>query len=302
MEESEEKKVKPRKAILAFLFSLIVPGLGQLYNGQIKKALLIFLGLLIYTMNINVFGFKGHFWIYVIAFIILVILRLLIAIEATITAYKSKEYELKSYNKWYIYLLSAVIGYFSVSMLEGYAGKSRYILSIVHSDAGFPTIFAGEYILGDYSFYNSQEPSYGDLVIILMPNGESYIYRIIGMPNDTLSIENQLVKYNKKELTSKLLSTLFYEEHEMEEFIETLPNGVEYKFVRTKTPFLQENEALKEIIVPNNSYFLLGDNRDFSFDSRFVGFIKREQIQGKVLSIYFSKDIKRINNKLSKKQ
>ena len=293
-----EKKVYPRKAILAFFFSILMPGLGQLYNGQLRKALFFSLCMLIYSISINVLGLKIHFWIYVIALVILVILRLLIAIEATFTAYRNKECELKRYNKWYIYLSSVVIWYFAVSMFERISSETRYIISIVHSNSGFPTVFAGDYVLGDYDFYHSQEPTYGDLVIFSMPNGESYIYRIIGMPNDTLSIENQLVKYNNKEVSCKVISTLFYEEYEMEEFIETLPNGVEYKFIRSKIPFLQGNDAFKEIIVPNNSYFLLGDNRDFSTDSRFIGFIQREQIQGKLLAIYFSKDLKRINKSL----
>ncbi len=298
MENSEEKKISPRKAILAFLLSAIVPGLGQLYNGQLRKALIFSLGTLTYSIGINILGLKIHFWVYVIALAVLVILRLFIAIEGVVTANGSKEYELKSYNKWYVYLISIAVCYFTVSMLERIASETRYVMSIVQSDSGFPTVSAGDYILGDYSFYNYEEPTYGDLIIFSMPNGENFIFRIIGMPNDTLSIENQLVKYNNKELSSELISTLFYGEYEMEEFLETLPNGVEYKFVRSKTPFFQGNDTIDEIIVPNNSYFLLGDNRNFSADSRFIGFIQREQIQGKLVSIYFSKDFKRINKSL----
>ena len=147
MEGSEEKKVNPRKVILAFLFSILVTGLGQLYNGQLKKALFFSLGVLIFLISINVIGLKVHFWVYFIALIILVILWLFIAIEAALTACKSKEYKLKAYNKWYIYLLSAVIWHFSFYMGESIAGKSRYIISIIHSDSGFPSIFAGDYVL-----------------------------------------------------------------------------------------------------------------------------------------------------------
>ncbi len=297
IENSEEKNVNPRKSIYAFLLSIIMPGLGQLYNGQLRKALFFSLGILLFSISISILDLKVYFWIYAIALAIVVILRLLIAIEAIITANRSKEYESKSYNKWYVYLLSVVIGYFAVSLLERIADETRYIISVVKSDSGFPTISLGDHILGDYGFYNSQEPAYGDLVIFSMPNGERYIYRIIGMPNDTLSVENQLVKYNNKEMPSKLISTLFYDEYEMEEFIETLPNGVKYKFVRSKTPLFRGNDTFEGIIVPDDSYFLLGDNRDFSFDSRYIGFIQREQIQGKVLSIYFSKDLKRINER-----
>ena len=300
MENTGEKKISPRKAILAFFLSILAPGLGQLYNGHLKKALFFSLGILIYSISINVFGFKIHFWTFAISLAILVMLRLLITIEATLTAYKSKEYRLKGYNKWHIYLLLVMIWYFAVFVGESISNKTRYQLFTVSSDSGYPNIFAGDYVLGDFGIYNSQEPAYGDLVVFSMPDGMNYVYRIIGMPNDTLNIENQLVRYNNKELPSKLTSTLFYEGCEMEEFIEILPNGVEYKLIRRKTPLFQENNAFKGIIVPNNSYFLLGDNRDFSADSRFIGFVQREQIQGKLLSIYFSKDLKRINIKLQK--
>jgi len=298
MENTEEKNITPRKAILAFLLSILVPGLGQFYNGQLKKTLFFSFGLLAYSISINIFELKNSFLVYVATLIILVILRLLIAVEAALSAYKNKEYELKSYNKWYVYLLSAAIWYFAGSAGERISNETRYQLFTVRSDSGYSTISAGDYVLGDYRIYDSQEPAYGDLAIFSMPDGERHVYRIIGMPDDTLSIENQLVKYKNKELSSKSISTLFYKEYEMEEFIETLPNGAKYKFVRSKTPIFQENNTFEEIIVPNNSYFLLGDNRDFSADSRVFGFIQREQIKGKLLSVYFSKDLIRINKNL----
>jgi len=301
MENLEEKKIKPRKAIVAFLLSVLVVGLGQLYNGQLKKALFFFFGILIYAIGINIFCI-AYFWVYVVAFIILVILWLCAVIEATLTAHKSKEYELKSYNKWYVYFLSVVIGYFAVYVGEDISKKTRYRLFKASSDTSYPNIFAGDRVLGDFGIYKHQEPTYGDLVVFLMPDGTNSVFRIVGMPNDTLSVENQLVKYKNKEFSSKLISTLFFEEYEMEEFVETLPNGVEYKIIRSKIPFYQEMNSLKETVVPSNSYFLLGDNRNLSADSRFIGFVQREQIQGKLLSVYFSKDFKRINISLSKEQ
>ncbi len=70
MENSEEKKISPRKAILAFLLSAIVPGLGQLYNGQLRKALIFLLGTLTYSIVISVLGLEIHFWVYVIPAIV----------------------------------------------------------------------------------------------------------------------------------------------------------------------------------------------------------------------------------------
>jgi signal peptidase I len=296
MENTGEKN-NPRKAMPAFLLSLLVPGLGHLYNGQLKKALFFPLGLIIYVISINIFGLVIYFWLYVLAATILILLQLFIAVNASLTAYKNKEYELKPYNKWYVYFFSAIIWLLVSFVVKGISNETRYRILTIGSDAGYPNISTGYRVLGDFNVYNSQEPTYGDLVIFSMPDGVNYVFRIIGIPNDTLSVENQLVKYKNKKLSSKLVSTLFYEECEMDVFIETLPNGVKYKFIRSKNAFLQDNDTFKEIVVPDNSYFLLGDNRDISIDSRFIGFIKREQIRGKLLSIYFSKDFKVINKR-----
>ena len=56
--------------------------------------------------------------------------------------------------------------------------------------------------------------------------------------------------------------------------------------------------TIKNIIVPADTYFLLGDNRDNSADSRYVGLFQRQQIQGKLMTLYFSTDISKINKSL----
>ena len=293
--ENVEKKVYPRKAILAFLLSIVTPGLGQLYNGQPKKALFFLFGLLTFVICFHILGLNLYFWAYVTAIIIEVIFILLIAIEAALTARKQKKYELKTYNKWYVYLLLIVFCILAVNIIKS---ATRYKILDIKSDSGCPNLFVGDRVLGDFKIYNSQDPTYGDLVIFLAPDGANYVFRVIGMPNDTLHIENQLVKYKNKPFSWKPIPTSIYKKYEMEEFLGTLPNGVEYRFITTKNSTYQANEAFQEIVVPDNSYFLLGDNREISADSRYIGFIAREQIVGKLVLLYFSKDFKKMNKKL----
>ncbi len=71
---------------------------------------------------------------------------------------------------------------------------------------------------------------------------------------------------------------------------ETLPNGVKYTAVYSSIGTLQNSD---EYIVPNDHFFLLGDNRDCSKDSRFlseVGYVKRINLVGKAKMIFFSND------------
>jgi len=303
MENIEEKKFYPRKKLWAFLLSILAPGLGQLYNGEVKKALIFSFGLFAYVICINLFEIKGIFWVYLTSLVLLVVIMVLIVIEATLSAGRKKLYELKSYNKWYVYLFLAILFYFmgrgNERILEN--TNTRYRILKISSDSGIPNLSIGDYVLGDYNFYDLHKPTYGDLVIFSISDGFSYVYRVIGMPNDTLNIENQLVTYKNKDCNSEFLSNSIYEGYEMEKFFETLPNGCKYQVLRTKTPLFKDDSNGKEVVVPEDSYFLVGDNRNFSFDSRMIGCVKREQIQGKLVSIYFSKDLNKINRNLTSK-
>lgn len=298
-EELKKEKVISRKKLPAFLMSALVPGLGQLYNGQLKKSLIYSVGLLTLPIGFNLLGLKPYFWAYAALIILLIILRLTIAIDAAIVAHKTKEFQLRNYNKWYIYLALIPVWYFVFFAGESISETTRYKSFSIGTDAGNPNLMAGDYVMGDFDFYNSRQPEYGDLIIFSTPNVGSQVFRIVGMPNDTLNIENNLVKFKNRKSFATLVSTLTWKEYETEEFLETLPNGFKYRIYRNKTPFFADMATIKDIIVPVDSYFLLGDNRDNSADSRYFGFVHRQQIQGKLLTLYYSTDFSKINKSLT---
>ena len=144
-------------------------------------------------------------------------------------------------------------------------------------------------------FFNS--PKRGDLVVFKRPadNRTDYIKRLIGMPGDTIQfIEGELFINSKKILRKQtknkkiircgnfLLETNIY--------IETLPNGLKNKVAYKKKGSLQNSKLYK---VPSNHYFLLGDNRDCSKDSRYldsVGYVNNLNLVGKAKLIFFSND------------
>lgn len=297
-EELKKEKIYSRNKLLAFILSALVPGLGQLYNGQLRKSAIYSIGLLTLPIGFNLLGLKPYFWAYAALIILLIVLRLAIAIEATVAAGRTKEYQLKNYNKWYIYLAIVPIWYFAVYAGQSISETTRYKSFVVSSDAGNPNLIAGDYVLGDFDFYNSKQPEYGDLVVFSTNTG-NYVYRVVGLPYDTLNIENNLVKYKNKKSVATLVSTFTWKKFETEEFTETLPNGFKYSIYRNKTPLYADKATIKNIIVPADTYFLLGDNRDNSVDSRYLGFIQRQQIQGKLLTLYFSTDFSKINKSLT---
>ncbi|QNQ80397.1 signal peptidase I [Lactobacillus sp. PV034] len=123
----------------------------------------------------------------------------------------------------------------------------------------------------------------GDIVIIDAPDapGELYIKRIIGMPGDTIYAKNDTVYVNGKALKEPYLN--------------------QYKKKMPKGQLYTNNFTLKQVTgvskVPKDSYFVMGDHRDVSKDSRYFGFVKQSQIVGEVKVRYFPfNDMKVFNN------
>ena len=146
----------------------------------------------------------------------------------------------------------------------------------------------------------SKKPSRGDLVVFKTPadNRTDYIKRLIGLPGDEIQfIEGEIFINDKKILREK---TKVSEPIrcgnfilETKAFIETLPNGVKYHAVYKKKGTLKNTKKYK---VPENHYFLMGDNRDCSKDSRYlneVGYVKSLNLVGKAEIIFFSNDTKK---------
>lgn len=123
----------------------------------------------------------------------------------------------------------------------------------------------GEYILTDKISYRFNDPKRGEVVIFKAPRNPEldYIKRIIGLPGEKIEIENGSVFINDKELK---------EEYLPEDL--NVSGGL----------FLPKG---KEITIPDSSYFVLGDNRHHSSDSREWGPIQKENIVGKAFFRYW---------------
>ena len=144
-------------------------------------------------------------------------------------------------------------------------------------------------------FYNT--PSIGDLVVFKTPadNRTDYIKRLIGLPGDEIQFIEGKIFINGNEIKRKFVN----QPQEVrcgksiltvKAFEETLPNGHKYIAVYNNQGTLQNT---KKFVVPKDHFFLLGDNRDCSKDSRYlnsVGYVNYLNLVGKAKIIFFSND------------
>ena len=143
----------------------------------------------------------------------------------------------------------------------------------------------------------SKEPKRGDLVVFKTPsdNRTDYIKRLIGLPGDTIQfidgnllINENKIKRKKIENSNLIRCGNFILNTDL--FIETLPNGIKHMVAYNKEGSIQNTQ---KFVVPLNHFFLLGDNRDCSRDSRYldsVGYVNNINLVGEAKIIFFSND------------
>ncbi len=185
-----------------------------------------------------------------------------------------------------------------------------------------PTLLQGDFILTNKLVYKFSEPRRGDIVVFKYPYQEqfgkhlmdiTFIKRIVGKPGDIIEFRNGFLTINGKPLKYEKVKETPTEVW----YYEYLPSGgkgvVKHPVKYKKDPpdpagrwgvradvippayclkFLPIKEGIcSKIKVPKGYYFVMGDNRDNSEDSRYWGFLKKEYIKSTPFVIYFSGEV-----------
>ena len=175
------------------------------------------------------------------------------------------------------------------------------------------TLLIGDHLLVDKLAYAPAGPiskhllpytevKRGDIIVFRYPIDirQTFVKRVIGVPSDHIRIEKKQVFLNGKAINEP------YKYHKTEYFDsyrDNFPSEPNMRLYEPADRMLKENIAdrqvkdeakgsiaVREIVVPDGHYFAMGDNRDSSLDSRYWGFVPRENIIGKPLIIYWSYD------------
>jgi signal peptidase I len=192
----------------------------------------------------------------------------------------------------------------------------------IPSGSMIPTLLVGDYLfVSKYSYGFSKhsfpfspdlfegrifgkEPERGDVVVFKLPrdNSTDYIKRVIGLPGDHIRMVNGHLTINgqpvKKELIGKKdVSAGSGYRDRATLYRETLPNGVSYVSQELDMFGNMLGRNTPDFEVPAGHYFMMGDNRDNSLDSRYWGFVPEANLVGKAIFIWMNfEDLKRIGS------
>lgn len=129
----------------------------------------------------------------------------------------------------------------------------------------------------------------GDIIVFRYPVNarETFVKRVIGIPGDRLRIVNKTVHLNGKPLAEPYT---YYKRDDFDFYRDNFPSEPTARVDERALDMLDLHLVDGEVVVPPGNYFALGDNRDSSLDSRYWGFVPRENIIGKPLLVYWSYD------------
>lgn len=272
------KTKKAREPLIALLLSVLITGLGQIYSGRKSRGIVFFVVNLstlavLYALAADPKIVNGIEWL--ICYLLLIAFVVWNYFDAYVCAKEynetnRKKYKIPQLKSVLLQVTIAVILFFNpVRMLYTY-----FVETFVVQPFSMPThsmentIHMGDRLLVDKTAYGASDPKRGDLVCYTqIYNNKTLIFvkRCIGVPGDRLEMKNKVLYLNG---------------------IKTDEPYVMHQDPKVYPASEAPRDNFGPVIVPAGSFFVMGDNRDASADSRFSGFVKKESVKGRAIKIY----------------
>ncbi len=279
-----------RRPWLAGLLSILSPGLGHLYNGDLSLTGAVF-GAQVGIYLLSSFFVVREPRLIWVDFFSIAGLRIANCVWAVVRAKRSKPGPAKRFQKLGYYLLyfaCVICVFWPIYRLAPYRSYK------IPSQSMEPTLALGDNIYVDHWAYLKAQPERGDLIVFEHPKiaSTTYAKRLIGLPGDKVEIRKKRLWINGVQVpVAKAERGLSPSEPKLqpESFAETLGS---HTYTIWLDPLIEEGVGFGPYTVPPGEYLVLGDNRDYSNDSRFWGMVPAANVLGKVKYIYLSLDEK----------
>jgi signal peptidase I len=256
------RKLNP---FLAFLANFAGFGLGYLYVGRLRFAI----GMWVFTYG----GIAALGWTRLVlrpwggylffAFVTGAALTLLIHPVVLARAYRSRER--KPYNRWWIYIIWSVATIALNLAIVGHRGALFGYETFRTASVGMaPTLELGDFFMVDTWRYRSAVPAIGEIVLYQPKSkpGVNYVKRIVGLPGDAIEIRHSVLYRNGQVVVEP--------------------------YLHSESAISAPGRVLPSVSLGEGEFFVLGDYRDNSLDSRFIGPIARRELYGRAEYIWLS--------------
>ena len=286
---------------LAVLLSWIMAGLGHIYCGKFVKGLIITFLVCIFIPvffgALSVGPSSVRMVVVILSFLIFVIIWLFSIIDSWYTAkHTSASYTPKDYNRWYVYLLLVLMGTGGSTQIAFNIRTTLLEAFRVPAASCYPTIVPNDRLLANKLAYKNKDPERGDLIVFLNPKDrrQNYIKRVVAIAGDTVEIKDgQLLINNQQLQREKIVQSelddikIEFDDKPLEgEVFEETNGDAQYKIFLAGPPHNKGPNDFSKITVPEHHCFVLGDNRNLSFDSRNFGPVPLATIKGKADYLY----------------
>lgn len=272
----EKNRIKSRKVIYALILSFC-PGLGHQYAGYLYRGILHYFTLIILAWICAVaFMFIDSRYLSVGIVLVPFVYAVFVAIDAIYCAAKQpKEYRLKWYNRSWIYLAVFTFLFITVNpLMDLLIGRNVVRAYFVTTHSMSPTLLKHDLV----AINKLADPDRNDIVLIGYGDeqkdasishviNDQTLRRIISVPGDTIEMRGRKIYVNKYELDEPYVS---------------------YGEGLSPNAYIDDDYTWGPEKVPNDSFFVLSDAREYSFDSRVVGFINKNRVSGVASKIFWS--------------
>lgn len=148
------------------------------------------------------------------------------------------------------------------------------------------TLLAGDHLIVGL---HARSPVQGQLITFQSPvdPGHTFLKRVVGLPGDRIRLVHKTLYRNGAVVNEPFVqhTTTF-----LDSYRDEFPAAPNVPLPDAANRMLNEHRSGQEIVVPSGHYFVLGDNRDNSLDSRYFGFVPASAVRGRPLFVYWSKD------------
>lgn len=263
---------------LAAVFSMLIPGSGQTFNRQPRKGLVILVLAALFVLIGGTLRLFSVFWGLVICVSFEVVFLVWTVVDSTVHG-GLKAKDRPGFSKRRAVYLCAMV----LIVVNGVGGGTKFYANYLLAGLGTrvdpsnsmsPTVQSGDRFVADVSYYRHRTPQRSEVILLLRDEpGQGtvdLVKRIIAIGGDTIEATENGVYLNGKRLDEP--------------------------YARYNSPDASNDtkRVFGPVKVPIGNYFVMGDNRDDSYDSRYFGTVPLSRIEGRLLYLYWSRNRTRI--------